>query len=113
MQCIDCISDIKKNPDTAAIRKKSEGLLDYKEQYSMSFRQNLNHDVPDGETFGQRVCILFRGFDRPTILVTEGYYWDEFKDAGDLGINLNANMVHVEHRNYGESCNGDQGQWQY
>lgn len=46
----------------------------------MSFRQNLNHDVPDGETFGQRVCILFRGFDRPTILVTEGY-WDEFKDT--------------------------------
>ena len=78
----------------------------------MSFRQNLNHDVPDGETLGQRVCILFRGFDRPTILVTEGYYWDEFKDAGDLGINLNANMVHVEHRNYGESCNQDQGQWQ-
>ena len=80
LQGIDCISDIKENPDTAAIRKKSEGLLDYKEQYSMSFRQNLNHDVPGGETFEQRVCILFRGFDRPTILVTEGY-WDEFKDT--------------------------------
>ena len=113
LQGIDRISDIKENPDTVAIRKKTEGLLDYREQYSMSFRQDLNHDVPDGDTFEQRVCILFRGFDRPTILVTEGYYWDEFKDAGDLGINLNANMVHVEHRNYGESCNQDQGQWQY
>ena len=113
LQGIECISDIKENPDTAAIRKKAEGLLDYKEQYSMSFRQNLNHDVQGGETFEQRVCILFRGFDRPTILVTEGYYWDEFKDAGDLGINLNANMVHVEHRNYGESCNRDEGLWQY
>lgn len=113
LQAVDCISDIMENPDTVAIRKKSEGLLDYKEQYSMSFRQDLNHDQPGGETFEQRVCILFRGFDRPTILVTEGYYWDEFKDAGDLGVNLDANMVHVEHRNYGESCNKDKGQWQY
>ena len=113
LQGIDRISDIKENPDTAAIRKRTEGLLDYKEQYSMMFRQDLNHDVQGGETFEQRVCILFRGFDRPTILVTEGYYWDEFKDAGDLGINLDANMVHVEHRNYGESCNKDMGHWQY
>ena len=91
LQGIDRISDIKEDPDTAAIRKKTEGLLDYKEQYSMTFRQDLNHDVLDGErlrvgdgtsgmTFEQRVCILFRGFDRPTILVTEGY-WDEFKDT--------------------------------
>ena len=113
LQGVDRISDIKENPDTAAIRKRTEGLLDYKEQYSMMFRQDLNHDVQGGETFEQRVCILFRGFDRPTILVTEGYYWDEFKDAGDLGINLDANMVHVEHRNYGESCNEDMGHWQY
>ncbi|MBR5326634.1 MAG: hypothetical protein IKU49_09130, partial [Prevotella sp.] len=95
LESIDRISDIKENPDTAAIRKKAEGLLDYKEQYSMTFRQDLNHDVQGGETFEQRVCILFRGFDRPTIFVTEGYYWDEFKDGADLGINLNANMVHV------------------
>ena len=113
LESIDLFSDIKENPDTAAIRKKAEELLDYKEQYSMTFRQDLNHDVQGGETFEQRVCILFRGFDRPTIFVTEGYYWDEFKDGADLGINLNANMVHVEHRNYGESCNRDKGQWQY
>ena len=78
LTCIDRISDIKENPDTAAIRKRTEGLLDYKEQYSMMFRQDLNHDVQNGETFEQRVCILFRGFDRPTILVTEGYDWYEF-----------------------------------
>lgn len=113
LQAVDRISGIMENPDAEALRKRAEGLLDYKEQYSMSFRQDLNHDQPGGETFEQRVCILFRGFDRPTILVTEGYYWDEFKDAGDLGINLDANMVHVEHRNYGNSCNRDKGQWQY
>ena len=42
--------------------------------------QALDHNNEDGETFKQQVCILFRGFDRPTIYVTEGYEWRGFKD---------------------------------
>ena len=71
-------SDIEENPDVLTMKKKSDGKLDYKSQYSMCFRQAVNHDQPDGETFQQRVCILFRSYDRPTILVTEGYLWDGF-----------------------------------
>lgn len=107
------ISSIEANPDTAAARKKAEGMLDYKAQCSLLFTQDLNHEDEGGETFQQRVCIVFRGFDRPTILVTHGYYWPSFKDATDLGINLNANLVHVEHRNYGVSTNSDFGTWEY
>lgn len=33
--------------------------------------------------------------------------WMKFNDAEDIGVNLNANMVHVEHRNFGESYNQD------
>jgi len=110
---IDRISMIEEDPDTVVKRRKAEGSLDYKEQLSMSFRQDVNHEVQGGETFQQRVCILFRGFDRPTIFVTEGYFWSKFNDAEDLGVNLNANMVHVEHRNFGQSYNQDKGQWQY
>ena len=113
LSSIDCISDIKEDPDTAIISNRQRGKVDYKEQYSMFFRQDVNHEVQGGDTFRQKVCILFRGFDRPTILVTEGYYWSGFRDAGDLGINLDANMVHVEHRNYGDSYNKDMGQWRY
>ena len=113
LQDISLITMIKENPDTAAVTKKKMGELDYKEQYSMFFTQDLNHDDEGGDCFQQKVCILFRGFDRPTIFVTEGYDWDSFKDARDLGINLNANMVHVEHRNYGESFNQDKGHWEY
>ena len=109
LQDISLITMIKENPDTAAVTKKKMGELDYKEQYSMFFTQDLNHDDEGGDSFQQKVCILFRGFDRPTIFVTEGYDWDSFKDARDLGINLNANMVHVEHLNYGESFNQDKG----
>ena len=50
LQGIDRISDIKENPDTAAIRKKSEGLLDYKEQYSMSFPPTTAAPTPASST---------------------------------------------------------------
>ena len=79
----------------------------------MSLLQPVNHDQPDGDKFKQKVCILFRGYDRPTIMVTEGYLWGGFSDAVDIGKNLNANMVHVEHRNFGESYNQDKGKWEY
>ena len=109
----DLFSAIRENPDSSTMRKKENGELDYLSQYGMLFRQAVNHDQPDGDTFQQRVYILFRGFDRPTILVTEGYFWMAFGDSEDLGKNLNANMVHVEHRNFGRSFNQDQGKWEY
>lgn len=109
----DLISDIQENPDKSAMEKKKNGELFYLSQYSMKFRQAIDHNQPDGDTFQQRVCILFRGFDRPTILVTEGYLWSRFGDGEDFGINLNANMVHVEHRNFGESFTSDQERWKY
>lgn len=105
--------DIKENPDTAAMERKAKGELDYQSQYRMFISQPVNHDQPDGDKFKQRVFILFRGYDCPTIMVTEGYKWFRFNDIEDLGINLNANMVHVEHRNFGESFNQDKGKWEY
>ena len=108
---IPLISKITENPDTAMAKRQAE--LNYKEQYSMMFTQDLNHDDEGGDTFEQRVCIMFRGFDRPTILDTEGYEWRGFKDNADLALNLNANVVVVEHRNYGESYNQDQHHWKY
>ena len=109
----DLFSAIRENPDSSTMKKKENGELDYLSQYGMLFRQAANHNQPDGDTFQQRVYILFRGFDRPTILVTEGYFWMAFGDSEDLGKNLNANMVHVEHRNFGRSFNQDQGKWEY
>ena len=106
-------SDIKENPDKKAMERKKKGELDYLSQYSMFIEQPVNHNQPDAGKFKQKVSIMFRGFDRPTIMVTEGYFWKDFHDAEDFGINLNANMVHVEHRNFGGSFNQDRGKWEY
>ena len=110
---IGLISLIKENPDEEAMAEKQKGELEYVAQYSMFFNQDLNHDDEGGESFKQRVCILFRGFDRPTVYVTHGYDWYRFNDGMDLANNLNANVVCVEHRNYGESYNADNGVWNY
>ena len=104
---------ISENPDSNLMKQKEQGKIVYKEQYSMFFLQDLNHDDEGGDSFQQKVCILFRGFDRPTVFVTLGYDYDGFRDALDLGTNLDANMVYVEHRNYGESYNQDNGKWEY
>ena len=103
--------DITEDPDTSIIKQKTE--LNYKEQYSMFYKQDTDHNDKGGDKFMQRVCILFRGFDRPTVLVTNGYDWSSFRDIKDLALNLNANMVCVEHRNFGMSYNQDKGKWKY
>ena len=89
----ELFSDIKENPDLAVMMMKENGELNYLLQYSMFILQPVNHNQPDGDKFKQKVCILFRGYDRPTIMVTEGYLWYGFTDAEDIGKNLNANMV--------------------
>ena len=49
LQGIDRISDIKENPDTAAIRKKSEGLLD---QHKDELMENWER-MENGETLAK------------------------------------------------------------
>ena len=77
-------------------------------------RQPLDADSPQAGCFAQRIIVAHAGFDRPTVMVTEGYdaayatnpYYQE-----ELSHLLNANLVFVEHRYFGESvpdsCNWD------
>lgn len=82
-----------------------------KEVYQLKFRQPVDHDQP-GKTFEQKVGIQFRGFDRPTILVTCGYFWLGWMDDSGMCLanELDANLVIVEHRNFGDS-KADDPQW--
>ena len=84
----------------------------YKEVYELRFRQPVDHKNPGQKTFEQLVTIKFRGFDRPAILVTNGYFWQGWsRDIGaSLGDAIGANIVEVEHRNFGKSM-ADDPQW--
>lgn len=82
-------------------------------RFVLFFEQDIDHRNPLAGSFNQQVSVFFRGFDRPTILVTEGYYWSGRFDIRGFGDYLQANIVRVEHRNYGESLNSDLGRWHY
>lgn len=78
----------------------------YSEKYVVRITQPLDHQNPVAGKFTQRVIISHVGYDRPTILVTEGYgaaYALSPRYQEELSALLNANVVFVEHRYFLES----------
>ncbi len=68
--------------------------------------QQLDWKDESEGSFGQRVIIKHRGFDRPTVMVTEGYGAAYAMHPGyqeELSTLLEANLVFVEHRYFLES----------
>ena len=45
----------------------------FSEKYVTYFTQPLDHRRPEKGSFRQRVIVSHVGFDRPTVIVTEGY----------------------------------------
>ena len=78
----------------------------FEERYAVMFEQPLDHRRPGKGHFEQRFVVAHTGFDRPTVLVTEGYggaraVGTRYRE--ELSEHLNANQVFVEHRYFGES----------
>lgn len=69
----------------------------------------------DAGTFEQRVIVCHAGYDRPTVLVTEGY-WASYAlnphYTEELSRMFNCNLVVVEYRYFGESTPASKD-WQY
>ena len=66
----------------------------------------LDHRHPEKGSFRQRVIVSHVGFDRPTVIVTEGYgaaYALNPKYREELSELLDANMIFVEYRYFLES----------
>lgn len=104
MNAIAAVSDIKPMENSAG----------FAEKYSLKFEHPLDYNKPDAGTFTQRVFVCHVGFDRPTVIITEGYganygalpYYTE-----EITVLLNANLIICEYRYFLESmpepCNWD------
>ena len=86
----------------------------YPEKYVIKITQQVDPKTPAAGTFQQRVVIGHVGYDRPTVMVTEGYggaYALSPRYQEELTKLFNANLVFVEHRYFLEStpnpCNWD------
>lgn len=87
----------------------------YPEKYVFFINQALDPHHPEAGSFKQRVILSHVGFDRPTVLVTEGYaahYATNPRYQEELSKLFNANLVFVEYRYFGESM-PDPCNWQY
>lgn len=87
----------------------------FKEKYVTYFAQPLDHRHPEKGSFRQRVVVSHVGFDRPTVIVTEGYggayaLHPDYRE--ELSRLFNANLIFVEHRYFLEST-PEPKDWQY
>lgn len=100
-------------PDVSQVERVESSQ--FPEKYVFFITQPLDAQRPCQGTFEQRIILCHRGFDRPTVLVTEGYNADYAlrKDyIEELSKLFNTNIVTVEYRYFGKSmpkpCD-----WQY
>jgi len=104
LQVIDGICDIE--------QLESEH---YSAKYVCKVKQFLNHKDTAAGFFTQRVIVNHVGFDRPTVLVTEGYgagYALRAQYQDELSRLFNMNVVFVEHRYFLQST-PDPLNWDY
>jgi hypothetical protein len=75
----------------------------FQSAYELRIRQLVDHSDPQKGYFYQKAYLSHKGFDRPTVFVTEGY--DCQRNAVyEMTKLLNANQILAEHRYFGESC---------
>lgn len=94
-----------KGTDPAEIKDK------YTQLYRIQYRQLVDHNDPSKGTFSQKVELGFRAYDRPNVLVTEGYsfsdnntsYSSSYAPQNELAHLLDGNYIFVEHRYFGDS----------
>ena len=74
----------------------------YEAAYKLMIKQPLDHKRPEAGYFYQKVYFSYKGQDRPTAIITNGYNkgGNNVTEVAEL---LDANQLNVEHRYFGES----------
>ena len=93
-----------------------ENTNEFTELYEVFFSQPVDHNNPAAGTFEQKAYVFYVDSERPTVLYTCGYnLYERFKKKPfvDLAYNMNANLVMVEHRYFGDSKPANPTDWTY
>ena len=90
--------------------KKVSAPTDRYLKYELVIRQPLDHWHPEKGYFYQHATLLHKGFSRPTVIETQGYWLADRRN--EVEKMLNANDINVEYRFYGKSL-PDSIPWDY
>ena len=82
---LECVSQVKPLETTR-----------FKEKYVLKMEQQVDWKTSSKGTFGERVIVGMRGLDKPTVIVTEGYFaeyglYPEYEE--ELSALFDANVV--------------------
>ncbi|MEM7086932.1 MAG: S28 family serine protease [Bacteroidota bacterium] len=82
--------------------KKIETAKNFESTYELRVKQPIDHLDTSKGYFQQRVFLSHRGFDQPTVMITEGY--DRPKNRiNELTDLIEGNQLLIEHRYFGKS----------
>lgn len=81
---------------------KVETTANLESIYELKVKQPLDHFDASKGYFFQKVYLTHKGFNNPTVIITEGYNRNQNR-IYELTELLNANQLDVEHRFFGES----------
>ncbi len=105
-------SILKDQPEIKSITPLNN--LIFPEKYVLKIEQETDWESKSSGKFEERVIVGFRGYDLPTVIVTEGYFADYALSPyyeEELSNMYNANLIVCEYRYFGESvpspCNWD------
>jgi hypothetical protein len=93
---------LKSIPGAEVVKKDTTS---FKEFYILMLPQAVDHNNPNGPSFKQRIYVGHEGFDKPTVMETEGYdaNWISTNTMSEPTKLLKANQLYVEHRYFGSS----------
>ncbi len=93
---------LKAIPGAEVIKKDTTA---FREFYILMLPQAVDHTNPGGQSFMQRIFVGHEGFDKPTVMETEGYgaEWVSSTTMSEPTNLLKANQLYVEHRYFGAS----------
>ena len=78
----------------------------FKEKYELKLEQQVDWKTSSKGTFGERLIVGLKGLDRPTVIVTEGYFANYGLNPNyeeELSALFDANVVLCEYRYFAES----------
>lgn len=81
---------------------KIETAKDFNATYELQIKQPVDHSDPSKGHFYQRVFLSHKGFEQPTIMITEGYARPKNR-ISELTELINGNQILIEHRYFGTS----------
>ncbi|MGE0549367.1 MAG: S28 family serine protease [Kofleriaceae bacterium] len=71
--------------------------------FTATFAQPVHHDTPGDVQLQQRLSVIHRGCDRPTVMVDSGYARSISSYDGEITKGWGTNVIALEHRYQGES----------